>query len=117
MPTCVRQTGEAHHHAGQTHKPCPFDTVYQLARNALAAALTPSGTLDPTGGHVLVVYDARNPVFQANGRAERQWKIAINSCRVPGLLRRLSWQCLLAALARAPELGYLVNGVKKKYGL
>ena len=101
----------------QDHEPCPFGKVYQLARNALAAALTPHGELDLTGGHALVVYDARNPKFQGDGKATEQWNQAISECCVPGFLRRLSWQRLMTAIARAPELEYLVDGVKKKYGI
>ena len=101
----------------QDHEPCPFGEVYQLARNALAAALTPQGELDSAGGHVLVVYDARNPEFQVGGKAEKQWNQASSACRVPGLLRRLSWQRLMAAISRVPELEYLVDGVKEKYGI
>ncbi len=103
--------------ADRDHEPCPFGGVYQLARNALAAALTPDGELDPTGGHALVVYDACNPEFQGDGKAERQWGSVIAACRVPGLVRRLSWQHLLAAIARAPELEYLVDAVGRKYHL
>ena len=100
--------------ADRDHVPCPFGSVYQLARNALAAGATPDG---PATGHVLVVYDERNPEFREDGKAERQWRSAAAACRVPGLLRRLSWQRLLAALAPAPELAYLVDGIGKKYGL
>ena len=103
--------------ADRDHVPCPFGDVYQLARNALAAVLTPDGKLDPTGGHTLVVYDARNPKFQGDGKAERQWRVLVDACRVPGLMRRLSWQRLMAAIVHAPELAYLVDGVGKKYGL
>ena len=103
--------------ADYDHEPCPFGETYQLARNALAANLTPDGELDPGKGHVLVVYDARNPEFQGDGRAERQWKAVIATCRVPGLVRRLSWQRLMAAVAHTPILTYLVDGVAKKYGL
>ncbi len=101
----------------QDHEPCPFGKVYQVARNALAAALTPHGELDPTGGHALVVYDARNPKFEGQGKAAEQWNQAVAACRMPGLLRRLSWQRLMAAIAREPELEYLVDGVRGKYGL
>lgn len=100
--------------AHRDHVPCPFGKVYQLARNALAAGVAPSS---PTPGHVLVVYDARNPEFNAHGRAEQQWRSAVASCRVPGLLRRLSWQHLLTALTRASELAYLIEGFEQKYGL
>ena len=101
----------------QDHEPCPFGKVYQLARNALAAALTPHGELDLTGGHALVVYDARNPKFQDGGKAAEQWNKAVAACCVPGFLRRLSWQRLMAAIARAPELEYLIKRVRKKYGI
>ncbi|MDE2811314.1 MAG: hypothetical protein OXN90_23090 [Gemmatimonadota bacterium] len=101
----------------QDHAPCPFGKVYQVARNALAAALTPHGELDPTGGHALIIYDARNPEFQDGGKATKQWNKAVSACRVQGLLRRLSWQRLMTAFACVPELKYLVNGVKDKYGI
>ena len=101
--------------ADRDHVPCPFRGVYQLARNALAAAVTPDGALEPWGGHVLVVYDARNPAFLAKGNADQQWRSATTACRVPGLLRRLSWQRLVAGLTRAPELRYLVEAMRMKY--
>ena len=97
--------------------PCPFKDVYQLARNALVAALTPDGRPNPSIGHALVVYDARNPKFQNGGAAENQWNQAVDACRMPGLLRRLSWQRLMTAISRAPELAYLVQGISQKYGL
>ena len=97
-------------------RPCPFSEVYQLARNALAATVTASG-FDPNSGHVLVIYDARNPEYAAGGAAQRQYESAINACRVPGLIRRLSWQRLVSAFTCAPELGYLVAGLEDKYGI
>ena len=103
--------------ADRDHVPCPFGSVYQLARNALAAAVTPESELDASGGHALVVYDARNPEYMANGKADRQWRSVSEACLVPGLLRRLSWQRLVAELTRAPELTYLVKGMRNKYGL
>lgn len=102
--------------ADRDHNPCLFRDVYQLARNALAATLTSAGKLDYRG-HVLVVYDARNPEFQAGGKAKKQWALAIAARHMPRLLRRLSWQSLLAAIAHASELAYLVSGVREKYGL
>ncbi len=99
------------------HEPCPFKGVYQLARNALAATITPEGELDPNGGHMLIVYDARNPAFQANGKAKAQWEDAVGASLHQGLLRRLSWQRLLDSLACVQDLAYLVNGLREKYGL
>ena len=97
--------------------PCPFKDVYQLARNALAAVLTADGKLDLTNGHVLVVYDSRNPEFRQDGNAASQWILATASSRVTGLIRRLSWQRLMSVLAQAPELAYLVDSVERKYGI
>ena len=100
------------------HEPCPFGATYQLARNALAAAaITGEGSLGPPGGHVLVVYDARNPAFRAGGKADRQWQQVVGACLHQGLFRRLSWQALLASLAGAPGLAYLIDGLGEKYGL
>jgi len=99
------------------HDPCPFGTVYQLAQNALAATVMPSGEIDPAQGHALVVYDARNPAFDAGGGAVRQWEAAVGACLVPGLLRRVSWQRLLAAITPAQELTWLVDGLREKYGI
>ena len=96
--------------------PCPFSPAYQLARNALAATVTETG-FNATAGHVLVVYDPRNPEFHTGGTARQQYESAIAACKVPGLIRRLSWQRLTGALARAPELAYLVAALEEKYGI
>jgi hypothetical protein len=103
--------------ADRDHDPCPFGAVYQLARNALASTVTPGGEIDPARGHALVVYDARNPAFGAGGRAEVQWELAVGACLVPGLLRRVSWQRLVEFVIRAPELTWLVDGLREKYGI
>ena len=97
-------------------RPCPFSEVYQLARNALAATVT-AGGLDIGSGHVLVVYDARNPEYAAAGAAQRQYEAVIRACLIPGLFRRLSWQRLASAFTDAPELAYLVAGLEGKYGI
>lgn len=83
----------------------------------MAATVTPDGRLDPTGGHTLVVYGARNPKFREGGTAWEQLESAEAACRIPGLVRRLSWQHLLAAISHALELAYLVTGLAGKYGL
>ena len=103
--------------ADRDHGPCPFDVCYQLARNALAACFAPDGSFDPDRGHVLLVYDARNPAFAKGGEAYRQWRGALVACRVPGLLRRVSWQRLASAIAAAPELAWLAEGLRAKYGI
>ena len=103
--------------ADRDHKPCPFGATYQLARNALAASITTNRNFNPDGNHVLVLYDARNPAFRAGGQAYSQWQLVLSANLHPGLLRRLSWQRLLTALADGPELAYLIDGLGEKYGL
>ena len=97
-------------------RPCPFSEVYQLARNALAATVT-TKDFDSSSGHVLVVYDTRNPEYAPGGAAQHQYESAIGDCRIPGLIRRLSWQRLVGALAGALELAYLVAGLEGKFGI
>ncbi|HEV2363343.1 MAG TPA: hypothetical protein VGS12_04000 [Caulobacteraceae bacterium] len=96
--------------------PCTFGRTYQLARNALAATVMPDGTVDRDRGHVLVVYDANNPEFQAGGTAQAQFDEASAACLESGLLRRLSWQRLMAPMARDAALGPLVDKLHAKYG-
>ena len=103
--------------ADRDHEPCPFGTGYQLARNALAACFAPDGGFDPNRGHALIVYDARNPTFREGGEAERQWRNTLVACRIPGLLRRVSWQRLAAAAAEVPDLAWLAEGLRTKYGI
>ena len=99
------------------HEPCPFGATYQLARNALAATVTTRDNLKPTTGHVLVIYDARNPAFGTGGTANGQWQDVVGACLHQGLFRRLSWQGLLALLAEASEFTYLIDSLGEKYGL
>ena len=103
--------------ADEDHTPCPFGGVYQIARNALAATVTDSGRCLPDSGHMLLVYDCRNPAFQPQGKAQVQWENATKDCVIPGLLRRVSWQTILASFTSAPELQWLTDALEKKYGL
>ncbi len=98
-------------------KPCPLDGTYQLARNVLAACVQPDGTVDADGGHALVIYDERNPAFLPSGEAARQWEAATGAVVRRPLLRRCSWQRLVAHLANDPDLACLVNGLADKYGI
>ena len=97
-------------------RPCPLSEVYQLARNALAATVTDRG-ISPGSGHVLIIYDARNPEYAVSGKAWRQYESVSRAIRIPGLIRRLSWQRLVGAFACVPELRYLLAGLEGKYGI
>tara|TARA_R110002072_G_scaffold91255_5_gene203538 strand:- start:2579 stop:3427 length:849 start_codon:yes stop_codon:yes gene_type:complete len=103
--------------ADRDHNPCPFGAVYQLGRNALAATATSNDEIDLSLGHTLIVYDSRNPAFNAGGKADRQWEATLGACLVPGLLRRVSWQHLVGAITPTPELSWLVEGLRGKYGI
>ena len=103
--------------SGRDHEPCPFGATFQLARNALAATMTIERDPIPAKRHVLAVYDARNPAFRQGGKADSQWQHAVGACLHQGLFRRLTWQRLLASVANAPELDYLIDGLREKYGL
>ena len=103
--------------ADRDHEPCPFGETYQLARNALAATVGTEGDVSATSGHMLVMYDARNPAFHAGGKTYKQLQIVTSASQHPGLFRLLSWQSLLAALVNAPELVYLIDGLGEKYGI
>ena len=98
-------------------QPCPLNDSYQLVRNVLAACVRPDGTVDADGGHVLVIYDGRNPEFLPGGKAARQWEAAVRGVAGRPLLRRCSWQRLVTHLAKDPDLAWLVNGLAAKYGI
>ena len=93
---------------------CPLWSPYQLVRNILAACVE-NGTVDVARGHALVVYDARNPVFQphAGGTFEKLREEVIE----PSVLRRCSWQSIIAAMADYKDLKWLVQGLEEKYGM
>ena len=103
--------------ADRNMKPCPLDGTYQLARNVLAACVRPDGTVDANGGHALVIYDDRNPAFLPGGEAARQWEAATGALVRRPLLRRCSWQRLVAQIANEPDLAWLVDGLAAKYGI
>jgi hypothetical protein len=96
-------------------RPCPLASTYQLARNLIAA--TTESSADSTRGHVLVIYDERNPAFWAGGRADSQWHAAARDLRNPELLRKLSWQRLAGHLMDRQSLRWLTTGLRDKYGI
>ena len=101
----------------QDLNPCPLRGTYQLARNAIAALLDGEGNLDAFSGHMLFVYDARNPAYAAGGGADRQYEEISSASRHPGLIRRVTWQRMLSALSGASELDWLVEEMQSKHGL
>ena len=103
--------------AGRDHRPCPFGETYQIGRNALAATLGQDGRAHPSKGHVLLVYDGRNPEFGPSGQAQQQWEKAQEACPMPGLLRRTTWQEIGGRLEKMPGGRYLAKAMEEKYGI
>lgn len=50
------------------YNPCPLKNNYQLVRNILAVCVTPDGKVSTNAGHVIVIYDERNPQCQKEGK-------------------------------------------------
>jgi hypothetical protein len=96
---------------------CPLYANYQLVRNILAIGVTPDGRVSPTNGHVVMVYDERNPVFQVNGRGFSAFAETRGALREPTMLRKCSWQKIVQHLRSADILPWLTDHLACKYGL
>jgi hypothetical protein len=94
----------------KTHSGCPLLVPYQLVRNVLAA--NPSASKN---GHALLVYDARNPAFWPSRGGV--FEALQGDLHDGSLLRRCSWQGILAAMNTREELQGLVREIELKYGL
>lgn len=98
------------------HPRCPIRYTYQLVRNVLAACVR-GDVVAPNGAHALVLYDHRNPAFQPGGDGMIAFKQVVTALRDRSLLRRCSWQRLLARLRQDDSLDWLTDAVERKYGL
>jgi hypothetical protein len=99
------------------HRPCPLASTYQLARNAMAACVGDDGNLAVDRGHALIVYDQRNPTMAPGGTGDGRWQQATSASRVPGMLRRISWQAFIAQWPKDAWLDWLREELDAKYGL
>jgi Restriction Endonuclease associating with ARP len=96
-------------------QPCPLRKTYQLVRNALAASVQ-NGILDTARGHALIIYDQRNPTMWLGGYGAEQWKLATETLRNPGVLRRISWQAFIGQWPRDEVLDWLRKELSAKFG-
>ena len=99
------------------HAPCPLSSTYQLVRNLLAVCVGDDRELNKNAGHVLTIYDARNPAMAEDGTGMRQWNAVHQALKPPDLLRRLSWQSLLGQLPDDAMFKWLKQELGAKYGL
>ncbi len=96
--------------------PCPLHKNYQLVRNVLAACVRPDGTLSPESGHVVLIYDERNPAFQENGHGFIAFEETRDALKDPCLLRKCSWQRIIRRLRIDKNFSWLTEQLEIKYG-
>ncbi len=97
--------------------PCPLNKNYQLVRNVLAVGVEPDGTVSSNDGHVLLIYDERNPAFQNNGDGLMAYTETREALQEPTMLRKCSWQCIVQLLREKDILSWLTENLALKYGL
>ena len=98
-------------------RPCPLNKNYQLVRNVLAAAVTAEGKVLTENGHVVLIYDERNPAFQKNGDGFVSYSETQKALRNPSMLRKCSWQRLINYLRDDNILPWLTESLAQKYGI
>lgn len=98
---------------------CPLNKNYQLVRNVLAVCVGPNDIVSPTLGYAVLVYDDRNPAFQSGGRGDAAFRQTTDALRpeYASVLRRCTWQRIVAALRQESALGRLTDELGAKYGL
>jgi len=99
------------------HVPCPLRKNYQLVRNILASCMRPAGSVLPKKGHVVLIYDKRNPAFQKGGVGYTAFENTKEALHEPQLLRKCSWQRIVNHLRNKNDFSWLVDQLEIKYGL
>lgn len=96
---------------------CPLNKNYQLVRNILAIGVKSDGTVSMDDGHAVLVYDDRNPAFQAGGSALAAYSETRRALREPTMLRKCSWQRIIQHIRHGSFLSWLTDELALKYGL
>jgi hypothetical protein len=96
--------------------PCPLRANYQLVRNLLAVSV-PSEAMPSGAGHVVLVYDERNPAFQEGGKGHIAYEETRNALHDPERLKKCSWQQIACILRGEKRLSWLADQLEGKYGI
>ncbi|MGB7590315.1 MAG: hypothetical protein WCD04_08290 [Terriglobia bacterium] len=97
------------------HDPCPLNCTYQLVRNLLAVCVDQTGvSLD--SGHVVLLYDERNPAFQGPGKGITPWNKVRAALKKQSLMQKCTWQKIVTCLRADDTLDWLTTGLIRKYG-
>lgn len=97
--------------------PCPLNKNYQLVRNILAVGVKPDGSVSSNGGHVLLIYDERNPAFQHYGVGLIAFMETKEALKEPMMLRKCSWQRIVQHIREKDVFSWLTENLALKYGL
>lgn len=97
--------------------PCPLNANYQLVRNILAIGVRPDGQVSSAHGHVLLIYDERNPAFQKDGKGFVAFAETRQALQEPTMLRKCSWQLIVQHMRNKGVLSWLTEQLASKYGL
>ena len=98
------------------HDPCPLNSTYQLVRNLLAVCVDRTGRVGLDFGHVVLLYDSRNPAFQGDGKGICAWKKVRAALKKPSLMQKCTWQEIVTRLRADSTLDWLATGLSRKYG-
>ena len=97
--------------------PCPLHRNYQLIRNILAAGVKSDGTVSVNNGHVVLIYDERNPASKNNGHVHHAYMEVQKALKEPTMLRKCSWQRIVQHIREKDILSWLTGNLALKYGL
>lgn len=96
--------------------PCPLNRNYQFVRNILAVGVDLEGSGSRHNGHVVLVYDERNPAFQEGGIGFAAFRETRSALHEPAMLRRCSWQRIIQHLRQRRVAPWLTEQLTRKYG-
>ena len=71
----------------------------------------------PENGHMVLIYDERNPAFQKGGKGFTSIKETQQSLKYSHLIRACSWQNITKHLRTKDALPWLTKELELKYGL